>query len=107
MGRGAKWHSPASGAVVWVDLVAVKLLPAVRRMAMPELAVALTDVDLRVIRGVAAGLSNGAIAEKEGFSRSTVANRLARMYGRLGLSGATARVSLVVMALKLRLVRLV
>jgi DNA-binding NarL/FixJ family response regulator len=47
----------------------------------------LTDAELRVASLAALGLSNRAIAARRSCSMNTVANQLANVYSKLGLSG--------------------
>jgi DNA-binding NarL/FixJ family response regulator len=52
----------------------------------------LSEHELRVLREVAAGLSNKEIARRLGISHSTVRNHLSRVFGKLGVSNRTGAV---------------
>lgn len=94
-----------SPPVVYVDLIEVKLLRPPKFMRMSELAIPLTQTDLDVLALVANGLTNPEIAPRLGFAEASIKNRLAKLYRRFGLHGQNARTQLVVLALRLKLVK--
>jgi DNA-binding CsgD family transcriptional regulator len=65
------------------DLVLVSVSVAVS----PSLQGALTDAEWQVAALAATGMSNASIASRRGTSKRTIANQLAGIYGKLGLSG--------------------
>jgi DNA-binding NarL/FixJ family response regulator len=49
----------------------------------------LNDVDLRMLRLIASGLSNKEIATRMGFAESTVKNRLSALFQKIGVADRT------------------
>lgn len=66
----------------------------------PELAGSLSPRELDVLRLAARGLDNGAIAGELGLSVRTVERHLSNAYGKLGLSGRSARTAAVAEVLR-------
>lgn len=56
------------------------------RVAQPGVRVHLTDAERAIVRRIASGDSNRAIAEARGTSARTVANQIAAIFAKLGVA---------------------
>jgi two-component system, NarL family, response regulator LiaR len=86
-------RAAANGGAVLAPSLADKVLTEFRRMAgkmgvQDELG-QLSDVELKLLRLVASGLSNKEIAARLSFAESTVKNRLSTLFQKIGVADRT------------------
>ena len=90
-------RSAAQGESVVSPELLVRLLPRLRQEAEPDTGAELTAREAEVLRHLAEGMSNAAIAEAMGVSVHTVRNHLANLSAKLG---AHSRLEVLSIAIK-------
>ena len=90
-------RSAAQGESVVSPELLVRLLPRLRQEAEPDTGAELTAREAEVLRHLAEGMSNAAIAEAMGVSVHTVRNHLANLSAELG---AHSRLEVLSIAIK-------